>query len=111
MKVHILSTPHFSDIIEKFIEEQEHQLCTAAGVKNTENPQSFLSKDYKLHGPLSSNSSISFVTIHQQETTTTSTTSIKRSFDQVDNDEELSTKKTSINPKTLSTELTSNILQ
>ena len=66
-----------SDMIEKLIEEQEQQLCTATGVINPTNSSNFLSTDLKSQSP---NSSISFVTIHQQET-------IKRSFDQVDQDD------------------------
>ncbi|CAF1996496.1 unnamed protein product [Rotaria magnacalcarata] len=96
-----------SDIIEKFIEEQEHNLCTAAGVLNSENSPSFVSNDFKFHAPLSSNSSISFVTIHQQETTATTT---KRSYDHIDNDDEPSTKKTSITTKTSSVEATATII-
>lgn len=69
----------FSDMIEKLIEEQEQQLRTAVGVTNS---SSVISNDLKL------NSSISFIT----------TTTTKRSFDQVDNDSESSSKKTSINP-------------
>ncbi|CAF3376392.1 unnamed protein product [Rotaria socialis] len=96
-----------SDIIEKFIEEQEHNLCTAAGVLNSENSPSFVSNDFKLHAPLSSNSSISFVTIHQQETTATTT---KRSYDHIDNGDEPSAKKTSIPTKTSSAETTATII-
>jgi hypothetical protein len=94
----------FSDIIEKFIEEQEHQLCTVADVVDSTKSSSFLSTDVKLHAPLSSNSSVSFVTMHQQESTT------KRSFEQVDNDEELSSKKHSFNTKTSSAEATATIV-
>ncbi|CAF0807291.1 unnamed protein product [Adineta steineri] len=98
-----------SDIIEKFIEEQEQQLCTATGVVDPTNSSSFLLNDFKLHTPLSSNSSISFVTIHQQETTTTTT---KRSYDEVDNDhnESSSSKKTSLNTQTSSAEATATIV-
>jgi len=91
--------------LKKLIEEQEQHLCTAAGVIDSTNTSSFLSTDFKLHAPLSSNSSYSFVTIHQQETTTT-----KRSFDQVDNDNESSSKKTSHNTKKSSTETTATII-
>jgi len=69
-----------SDMIEKLIEEQEQQLCTAVNVINSTNSSSILSNDLKL------NSSISFVT-----------TTTKRSFDQVDNDSESSSKKPSLN--------------
>ncbi|CAF0821208.1 unnamed protein product [Rotaria sp. Silwood1] len=103
----INSLTSVSDIIEKFIEEQEQQFCTAAGVVDPTNPTSFLSNDFKLHAPLSSTSSISIVTIHQQETTATTT---KRSFDQVDNGDEPSSKKTSINTKTSSAETTASIV-
>jgi hypothetical protein len=68
-------------MIEKLIEEQEQQLCTAVNVINSTNSSSILSNDLKL------NSSISFVT----------TTTTKRSFDQVDNDSESSSKKPSLN--------------
>lgn len=105
---------NFSDIIEKFIEKQEQQLCTAAGVVDSTKspPSSFLSNDYKFHAPLPSNTSISFVTICQQETTTSTTTITKRSFDQVDNDNEtaLSSKKTSMNATASSTEATATIV-
>ncbi len=82
-------------IIEKFIEEQEQQLCNVTGVVDSKKASSFLSNQFKFHGSLSSNSSISFLTIRQQETKTTTTT--KRSFDQIDNDDKtsLSSKKTS----------------
>lgn len=80
----------FSDMIEKLIEEQEQQLCTAVGVMNSINSSSVLSNDLKRNSP---NSSISIVTIRQQETTTT----IKRPFDQVDHDAEPSPKKSSLN--------------
>ncbi|CAF0985789.1 unnamed protein product [Rotaria sordida] len=108
----INSLTSVSDIIEKFIEEQEQHLCTASGVVDSTNSTSFLSNDFKLHAPLSSNSSISIVTIHQHETTTTTTTTTttKRSFDQVDNDDEPSSKKTSINTKTSSNEATTTIV-
>lgn len=72
----------FSDMIEKLIEEQEQQLCTAVGVINSTNSSSVLSNDLKI------NSSISFVT------TTTTTTTTKRSFDQVDNDPDSSSSST-----------------
>jgi hypothetical protein len=82
-------------MIEKLIEEQEQQLCTAVNVINSTNSSSILSNDLKRNSP------ISIVTIHQQETTTTTTT--KRSFDQVDNDIEPSSKKPSINTNNSST--------
>ncbi len=67
-------------MIEKLIEEQEQQLCTAVSVINSTNSSSVLSNDLKI------NSSISFVT------------TTKRSFDQIDNDSESSsTKKPSLN--------------
>jgi hypothetical protein len=70
-------------MIEKLIEEQEQQLCTAVSVINSTNSSSVLSNDLKI------NSSISFVT---------TTTTTKRSFDQIDNDSESSsTKKPSLN--------------
>ncbi|CAF2502767.1 unnamed protein product [Rotaria sp. Silwood2] len=75
-----------TDMIEKLIEEQEQQLCTAVSVKDSTNSSSMLSNDLKR------NSSISIITIHQQETTTT-----KRSFDQVENDIEPPSKKSSLN--------------
>ena len=81
------------DMIEKFIEEQEQQLCTAVGVVNPPNTSSYLSSDLKRQSP---NSSISFVTIHQQET-------MKRSLDQVEHDGEPSAKKTALNPTNAST--------
>jgi hypothetical protein len=59
-------------MIERLIEEQEQQLCTAVGVINSTNSSSVISNDLKL------NSSISFVT------------TTKRSFDQVDHDSESS---------------------
>ncbi|CAF3753262.1 unnamed protein product [Adineta steineri] len=98
-----------SDIIEKLIEEQEQQLCTATGVVDPTNSSPFLLNDFKLHTPLSSNSSISFVTIHQQETTTTTS---KRSYDEVDNDhnESSSSKKTSLDTQTSSAEATATIV-
>jgi hypothetical protein len=83
-------------MIEKLIEEQEQQLCTAVNVINSTNSSSILSNDLKRNSP------ISIVTIHQQETTTTTTTT-KRSFDQVDNDIEPSSKKPSINTNNSST--------
>jgi hypothetical protein len=70
-------------MIERLIEEQEQQLCTAVGVINSTN-----SNDLKI------NSSISFVT------------TTKRSFDQVDNDSESSSstsKKPSLNTPTATT--------
>ncbi|CAF0755278.1 unnamed protein product [Adineta steineri] len=98
-----------NDIIEKLIEEQEQQLCTATGVVDPTNSSPFLLNDFKLHTPLSSNSSISFVTIHQQETTTTTS---KRSYDEVDNDhnESSSSKKTSLDTQTSSAEATATIV-
>ncbi|CAF0891055.1 unnamed protein product [Rotaria sp. Silwood1] len=81
-----------TDMIEKLIEEQEQQLCTAVSVINSTNSSSILSNDLKRNSP---NSSISIVTIHQQETTTTTTT--KRSFDQVENNIEPPSKKSSLN--------------
>jgi len=57
-----------TDMIERLIEEQEQQLCTAVSVINSTNSSSILSK----------NTSISFVT------------TTKRSFDQIDNDSESS---------------------
>ena len=87
-------------MIEKLIEEQEQQLCTAVNVINSTNPSSILSNDLKRNSP------ISIVTIHQQETTTTTTTTTKRSFDQVDNDVESPSKKSSINTNNSSTATT-----
>ncbi len=105
-----VSNYNFSDIIEKFIEEQEQQICAAADVVNQTKSPSFLSNDFKFHTPLSSNSSISFITIRQQETTTTTTT--KRSFDQIDHDDETSSssKKISVNTKTSLAEATATIV-
>jgi len=71
-------------MIERLIEEQEQQLCTAVSVINSTNSSSVLSNDLKI------NSSISFKT----------TTTTKRSFDQVGNDSESSSsssKKPSLN--------------
>ena len=84
------------DMIEKFIEEQEQQLCTAAGVVNPTNTSSYLSGELKRQSP---NSSISFVAIHQQET-------MKRSLDQVEHEGEPSAKKTALNPANSSTSAT-----
>ncbi|CAF0876246.1 unnamed protein product [Adineta ricciae] len=81
-----------TDMIEKLIEEQEQQLCTAVGVINSTNSSSVLTHDLKRNSP---NSSISIVTICQQETSTTTTS--KRAFDQVDNDTDPPTKKSSLN--------------
>ena len=79
-------------MIEKFIEEQEQQLCTAVGVINPTNSSSsttsFLSNEFKRQ---SANSSISFVTIHQQET-------MKRSLDQIESESEPTAKKAALNP-------------
>ena len=86
------SNHFFSDMIEKLIEEQEQQLCTAVGVINSTNSSSVLTHDLKRNSP---NSSISIVTICQQETSTTTTS--KRAFDQVDNDTDPPTKKSSLN--------------
>jgi hypothetical protein len=83
-------------MIEKFIEEQEQQICTAVGVANAPNPTSYLSNELKRQSP---NSSISFVTIHQQET-------MKRSLDQVEHEGEPSAKKTALNPANASTSAT-----
>lgn len=94
-------------MIEKFIEKQEQELCTAAGVVDPRKSPNFLSNDFKFHTP------ISFVTIRQQETSnSTSTTITKRSFDQVDNDNEttLSSKKSSMNTQTSSAEATATIV-
>lgn len=81
-------------MIERLIEEQEQQLCTAANVINSTNVSSspVLSNDLKRNSP---NSSLSIVTIHQQETTTT--TSTKRSYDHIENDIEPSSKKPALN--------------
>ncbi|CAF1194688.1 unnamed protein product [Rotaria sordida] len=89
-----------TDMIEKLIEEQEQQLCTAVSVINSTNSSSILSNDLKRNSP---NSSISIVTIHQQETTTTTTTTTKRSFDQIENDMEPPSKKSSLNTNNSST--------
>ncbi len=91
-----------SDLIGKFIEDQEQQLWTVA---DSTKSSSLLSKEFKFH---TSNSSISFVTIHQQEMTRTT----KRPLDQVDSDAETlsSSKKTSINTKTSSTEVTATVV-
>jgi hypothetical protein len=74
-------------MIERLIEEQEQQLCTAVNGINSTNSSSILSNDLKI------NTSISFVT------------TTKRSFDQIDNDSESSTssKKPSLNTKNSST--------
>ena len=73
----------FSDMIERLIEEQEQQLCTAVGVMNSTNSTTttVISNELKI------NSSISFVP------------TMKRSFDQVDQDSEQpsSSKKSSLN--------------
>lgn len=72
-------------MIERLIEEQEQQLCTAVGVINSSSSSTVISSDLKI------NSSISFVT--------------KRSFDQVDNDSEpssSSSKKSSLTTPTAS---------
>ena len=94
------SLSHFRDIIEKFFEEQEQQLCTAVGVINPTNSSSsttsFLSNEFKRQSP---NSSISIVTIHQQET-------MKRSLDQIDPESEPTAKKAALNPPNSSTSTT-----
>lgn len=82
-------------MIERLIEEQEEQLCTASNVNNSTNISTIRSNDLKRNSP---NSSISFVTIHQQENATT-----KRTFDQVENDIEPSSKKPAINTNNSST--------
>ncbi|CAF1317095.1 unnamed protein product [Rotaria magnacalcarata] len=83
-----------TDMIERLIEEQDQQLCTAVNVINSTNSSSMLSSDHKRNSP---NSSISIV--YQQETTAT-----KRPFDQVENDIEPPSKKSTLNtnnsPKT-----------
>ncbi|UJR28065.1 hypothetical protein I4U23_009321 [Adineta vaga] len=87
-----------SHIIGKFIEEQEQHMCSVASVTDSSSSSSssssstnFLLNDYKTHSPLPSDSSISFITIHQHETTSITT---KRTYDQVDNDNnEVSSKK------------------
>ncbi|UJR21378.1 hypothetical protein I4U23_024470 [Adineta vaga] len=89
-----------TDMIEKLIEEQEQQLCTAVGVINPSNSSSVLTNDLKHNSP---NPSISIVTICQQETSTTTTTTTKRSFDQVDNDTDPPSKKSSLNANNSST--------
>lgn len=84
-------------MIEKLIEEKEQQLCTAVGVINSTNSSTtYLSNELKRP---TGNSSISFVTIHQQET-------LKRSFDQVDHDNESNGKKSALNTNTSSTSTT-----
>ena len=82
-----------SQIIGKFIEEQEHKLCSVSSVADSSDSSSFLSNDYKIHASIPVDSSISFVTIHEHETISSTT---KRTFDQVDNDvNEVSAKKPS----------------
>jgi hypothetical protein len=71
------------DMIERFIEEQEQQLCTAVGVVNGSSTTSFLSSELKRQSP---NSSISFVALHAQET-------MKRPLDEADLDNEQPTAK------------------
>jgi hypothetical protein len=84
-------------MIEKFIEEQEQQICTAVGVMNSTSTPSYLSNELKRQSP---NSSISFVTLHQSET-------LKRSLDQAPEDEdEPPTKKSAVSPTNSSTSTT-----
>ncbi|CAF0901212.1 unnamed protein product [Adineta ricciae] len=90
---HLNPLTSVSHIIGKFIEEQEHQLCSVGGAVDSSDSSSFLSNDYKIHASIPADSSISFVTIHQHETISSTA---KRTFDQVDNDvNEVSAKKPS----------------
>lgn len=87
-----------SDMIERLIEEQEQQLCTAVGVINSTSTSS--TSTTVISNELKINSTISFVP------------AMKRSFDQVDQDVESSTssKKSSLNTNNNSPTSTTTIV-